>query len=302
LMRLGVKAITHPDDIAQGRGLFGELRAGTRDFYRREKRYWSKNGKLVWAESSASAVRDHLGKLRYVISMVEDITADKQAQEEFRRLPQRIIDAQETERMRVAQELHDGVNQLLASARMRLQKVEANDSGLSPANREILARCTQLLVHALEENRRIAHNLRPADLDQLGLAIACQNLCREVRLRTNLDVTLNVKGLRERLPAQVELHLFRIIQEALNNVEKHARATKVSVQISGGKDSIGLVVHDDGRRRFSQPLKRGENKRGGMGLTNMRERAASLEGTCEVSSVPKKGTTVTVRIPRPDGK
>jgi PAS domain S-box-containing protein len=302
LKRLGVKRITRSDDVVEGQHLFGELRDGTRNFYRREKRYLNKNGRQVWAESSASAVRDHQGKLCYIISMVEDISARKQAEEELRLLPQRIIEAQESERQRVARELHDGVNQIIASAKMRLVKVQENLAALSPAAREILSRCGQLLNQALEENRRIAHNLRPSDLDELGLAASCRNLCKEMESRASLTVKSTIKGLDERLPSHMELNLFRILQEALTNVEKHAGAKKVHVQIACRKDLIVLTIQDDGRGFAVQSRNGGKKKRRGIGLTNMRERAAFLGGTCETESAPKQGTVITVRIPRTDAK
>lgn len=302
LKRLGVKGITRSDDLAEGQQLFGELRDGIRNFYRREKRYLSKSGRQVWAESSASAVRDHLGRLCYIISMVEDISARKQAEEELRRLPQRIIEAQESERQRVARELHDGVNQIIASAKMRLLTVQDNLTALNPAAREILFRCGQLLNQALEENRRIAHNLRPSDLDELGLAAACRNLCKEMQSRANLVVKSSIRGLNRRLPSHMELNLFRILQEAFNNVEKHARAKNVVVQIACRKDLVVLKIQDDGRGFSHARSNGGKKKRRGIGLTNMRERAAFLGGTCVAESAPKQGTTITVRIPCTDAK
>ena len=150
---------------------------------------------------------------------IRDITQHKRAEAELRALPQRIIKAQETERSRIARELHDGINQMIASVKMRLHKVEDSLPGLKPAAREILGRCDRLLVKVLEENRRIAHNLRPTDLDNLGLAAACNSFCNEVQSRANLQVRCQINLPSTRLPAVTELHLFRIVQEAINNIE-----------------------------------------------------------------------------------
>jgi signal transduction histidine kinase len=196
----------------------------------------------------------------------------------------------------VARELHDGVNQVIASAKMRLGKVAAASSALSPATREILARCNHLLVQALEENRRIAYNLRPSDLDDLGLAIACRNFCKEVQSRTKLAVKCSVTGLPERLPEALELNLFRIAQEAVNNIEKHSQARTASLQIKLADQTVILKVQDDGCG-FDAERKKRKGKWSGVGLTNIRERAAVLGGTCEVKSAPKKGTSITVRVP-----
>ncbi|MGD0252202.1 MAG: PAS domain S-box protein, partial [Verrucomicrobiota bacterium] len=129
-----------------------------------------KDGTVFPTEHSMMPIRNEVGRLVSWVSVVQDITERKRVEEELRQIPWRIIEAQETERLRVARELHDGVNQVIASVKMRLRKVESRVGTLNPAAREILARCDKLLVQALEENRRIAHNLRPSDLDELGLA------------------------------------------------------------------------------------------------------------------------------------
>jgi PAS domain S-box-containing protein len=233
---------------------------------------------------------------------IRDITQRKRAERELRLLPQRIIEAQETERMRVARELHDGINQLIASVKMRLGKVADNLPELKPAAREILARCDQLLVKALEENRRIANNLHPADLNNLGLATACRNLCTEFQLRTNSKVQCRIASIGKRLSAGVALNLFRIVQEAINNIEKYARAKTVKLKIGLQEDSILLKIQDDGCGFNLKTSKAAKKKGHGLGLTNMRERALSLGGIFEVLSAPKKGTTITVRIPNAGAK
>jgi PAS domain S-box-containing protein len=246
---------------------------------------------------STSEIKNSEGKTIGLIGVARDITERKQADEELRLLPLRIIEAQEAERLRVARELHDGVNQLIASAKMRLRKVEDGVASLNPAAREILARCSRLLVQALEENRRIAHNLRPSDLDEFGLAAASRNFCKELQSRTKLKVKYNIARIDQRLAPALELNLFRIMQEAVNNIEKHAHAREVRLRIAFHGDSIVLKIQDDGRGFDSRRSKAGKGKWHGIGLTNMRERAEFLGGTCTVESAPKRGTTITVRVP-----
>lgn len=231
---------------------------------------------------------------------IRDITQHKHAEEELRSLPQRIIKAQEAERSRIAQELHDGINQLIASVKMRLRKVEGSLPELKPAAREILVRCDRLLVKVLEENRRIAHNLRPTDLDHLGLSAACSSFCSEVQIRTNLQFQVRLPAADRRLPPVTELHLFRIVQEAINNIEKHAGAKVVRLQMQIQNNAVLLQIQDDGRGFHQKRFKPGRKSRHGLGLTNMRERALSLGGNIEVKSEPKKGTTIIVRVPLPE--
>jgi len=228
---------------------------------------------------------------------IRDITQHKRAEAELRSLPQRIIKAQEAERSRIAQELHDGINQLIASVKMRLRKVEGSLPDLKPAAREILARCDRLLVKVLEENRRIAHNLRPTDLDNLGLTAACTSFCNEVQLRTNLQFQCRITSSSQRLSPTAELHLFRIVQEAVNNIEKHAKAKSVKLQLRFQNDSVTLKIQDDGQGFDAKTLKAVKKIRHGLGLTNMRERALSLGGTYEIKSTPGRGTTVNVSVP-----
>jgi PAS domain S-box-containing protein len=230
---------------------------------------------------------------------IRDITQRKRAEEELRSLPQRIIKAQEVERSRVARELHDGVNQIIASVKMRIRNVQESLPSFQAATREILGRCDRLLTSALEENRRIAHNLHPADLNNLGFSAACQNLCKEFQSRTSMDVQCRITlPNRDRLPLGIELTLFRIVQEAINNIEKYAHAKTAKLRIGLKNDSIQLKIQDDGRGFDPQKVKLGKKAKGhGLGLTNMRERALSLGGNCEITSAPEKGTTIDVRIP-----
>ena len=180
---------------------------------------------------------------------------------------------------------------------MRLRRAEEAIPALNPASKEILRRCSQLLVRALEENRRIAHNLRPSDLDELGLAAACRNFCREVQARTNLQIRCRFTRVEQRWPRELELNLFRIVQEALNNIEKHAHAKTVQLHVAVQGESLVLRIKDDGRGFSPAATNSGKRKGHGIGLTNMRERASSVGGSCEVKTALKQGTTIVVRVP-----
>jgi PAS domain S-box-containing protein len=230
---------------------------------------------------------------------IRDITQRKRAEEDMRSLPQRIIKAQEVERSRVARELHDGVNQIIASVKMRIRNARESLPAVQAATREILGRCDKLLTDALEENRRIAHNLHPADLNNLGFSAACANFCKDFQSRTNMDVQCKIALPPEhRLPPGIELTLFRIVQESINNIEKYAGAKTAKVRVGLQNGSIHLKIQDDGRGFDPQKIKQGKKEKGhGLGLTNMRERALSLGGSCDIESTPKKGTTISVSIP-----
>lgn len=256
-----------------------------------------KDGGLFPTEQSYMPIELENNQLAGWVTVVRDITDRKKAEKELRELPQRIIEAQESERLRVARELHDGVNQVIASAKMRLQKVQDSIVEANPATREMLARCYKMMVQALEENRRIAHNLRPSELDEFGLATACRNFCEQTQLRTSLSIQCSIPKSEERVARSVELNIFRILQEALANVERHAQATSVKVSLSFKGSAVTLKIQDDGCGFSPDAPRPNKPKHSGIGLTNMRERAAFMGGTCEFKSVPKQGTTITIHVP-----
>lgn len=259
-----------------------------------ETRYRRKNGRLIEVEVIATSLRL---SGNYIFKFFRDVTERKRSEEELRLLHRRVIEVQEAERLRLAFEIHDGINQLIASVKMRLKNVELSLPKLKPAAREILSRCDQLLARALEENRRIARNLRPSDLDDFGLFAACRNFCDDLQLRTNLKIHCRIPASTRRLPPGIELNLFRIVQEAINNIEKHARAQTVNVQLGFRGNSIHLKIQDDGRGFDLLAPGQSKNRGQGIGLTHMRERASSLGGTCKIQSLAQKGTTIRVAVP-----
>ncbi len=267
-----------------------------------------KDGSRFPVEVSARAVRSAPGRASGVLLVVRDVSERqhaeerigsllKRAEDEMRLLPRRLIEAQEAERLRVSRDLHDSVNQILAAARMQLRCVEESVAATNPASAEALGRCDELLAQALEESRHIAHNLRPSDLDRVGLAGACQNLCQQFQGRTRLALKVQIGRLNGSLPPAVELNLFRILQEALANAESHANARSIRVSLESQGDIVCLVIQDDGRG-FNAAALSAKGELAGLGLTNMRERAAAIGGRLEVVSAPGRGTRITVRVPK----
>lgn len=254
---------------------------------------WEPN-REVWLDCQLNCFSS--GGEPHLLLIAHEITERKRLEAELRALHSRVIAAQESERQRVARELHDGVNQLIASAKMRLRRVaEKSANRLDPADREILARCDRMLVDALEENRRIAHNLRPSELDELGLSEACRSLCNQFALRTGLEAVNSVSPSKRRFARDIELNVFRIVQEALTNVEKHAQATRVWVRLAFEPRSIVLCVLDDGKGFEDNGNEK--TRDGGVGLGNMRERAAAMGASYEIVSTPGKGTSISLVVP-----
>lgn len=234
---------------------------------------------------------------RFVAGMAVDVTEKVRAEEALRALPHRIIEAQESERRRVARELHDGVSQLLASVRFRLLAVEGwlHDRADDTLRREV-TRAKTYLASALREVRDISHNLRPRELDDLGLVAAIHSAAADIAERSHLKVGCRLARLRQRLSPEVELAFYRIFQEAATNILKHARAERISVELVREDGGVTLRISDDGCG-FAAARKRAGVARASLGLVNMRERAEFIGGTMTVKSIPQEGTTVEVWMP-----
>jgi two-component system NarL family sensor kinase len=228
--------------------------------------------------------------------VVTDMTEARRNEEMLRALTHRVVQVQEAERGRVALELHDDITQLLCAVLFRSQaladKISARDG---PAKKEAM-KLREMLGQTAKEVERISSNLRPSVLDQLGLVAVLRDTSTEFAHRTGVPVKLACVQLTARLPADTELALYRILQEALKNVEKHARARHVAVRLTQQGSFIQLAVTDDGIG-FDHPVR--QKGKGGLGLLGMRERATYVGGTLKVSSVRRAGTEIEVRIPLP---
>jgi signal transduction histidine kinase len=229
-----------------------------------------------------------------------DVTDRKQAEATRDLLFERLVTAQEDERRRVSRELHDTFGQLLTALSLGVRAVR--DSG--PLNRESLARlaAVEKIVGELHHSAHdLAVRLRPTALDDVGLAAALQELTAEWSRRTGVPVSFEKSPTKEvRFPPDVETALYRVVQEALTNVARHAGATRVGVMIGKRDGQAVAVVEDDGRGFDPEEPTPAGAARPALGLIGMRERVALLGGTLEIESTAGEGTTVFARIPVPD--
>jgi len=240
-----------------------------------------------------SASRFHSEGVPMVSVVLTDMTAQKEAQKASQELSRKVINAQEQERQRVARDLHDGVNQLLSTAKYRLGTLTRQPSDSNWI--KDLQLVHSIIEKALAEVRTISRNLRPSELDDLGLIAALRSLVREFRELTGIDARFSHDPTDSlgQIPKEVELTLYRIAQEALNNVEKHSNATQVVMTFSCSRNShLVLIVRDNGKGFVLE-----KRRTAGAGLQNITERAALLKGNVDVHSAPGKGVKVTVRIP-----
>ena len=232
--------------------------------------------------------------------VVTDMTEARHNEERLRALTHRVVQVQEAERGRVALELHDNITQNLCAVLPRWQALANKLPAHEKASRGELMKLSELLGQTVDEVQRIARNLRSSVLDELGLVPALRATCTEFADRTGMSLKLACKPLTARLPAEGELALYRILQNALENVEKHARARHVTVRLRQ-RAFIQLTINDDGIGFDPEHHAARRKGKGGLGLLSMRERATYVGGAFKIKSVRGAGTEIEVLIPLPPG-
>jgi len=202
----------------------------------------------------------------------------------------RVVEAQELERRRLARELHDETGQALTSILLGLRSIRgaATDEAAERAEADV----RELVVQALQDVRSLAVELRPSALDDFGLTAALERLASTFQERSQIATSVQSNLGDSRLPPEVETVLYRLVQEALTNVVKHAGAEHVSIVLTRDDEGVGAVIEDDGRG-FAQE----DVREGALGLVGMRERLALLGGTLGVESSPTTGTALVARLP-----
>jgi two-component system NarL family sensor kinase len=219
--------------------------------------------------------------------VVTDLTEVRRNEELLRALTRRVVQAQETERSRLAFELDDTITQLLCAVLLHSQALADTLPAREKTSKQAAITLRKMLGTAADEVERIARNLRPGVLAQLGLLAVLRDVSREFTDRTGVPVKLTLVTLAVRLPADTELTIYRILQESLRNVEQHAQARNVTVGLKRRGEFVELTIRDDGKA-FAV---------GGLGLLGLRERASYVDGTFEVNSTRRMGTEIRVRIP-----
>ena len=225
---------------------------------------------------------------------VAKLEQEKLAQQRY---AHRLIESQEAERKRIAAELHDGLGQSLLVIKNRtiIGKKLAPDSEKMQAQFEEISKATG---QALEEVRSIAYNLRPYHLERLGLRESIEAMLEKIREATELQINARVALYDEVFSKDDEVTFYRVIQECLNNIIKHANATKVDISIVQNETQVTAHIQDNGRGFVAAP----ENQSSGFGLIGMSERVRMLGGTQAIETEVGKGTTVMVIIPLQEEK
>lgn len=204
----------------------------------------------------------------------------------------RLLDAQESERTRIAHDLHDELGQQLTALLLNIRAIER--AGTLEDRQQHVVAARSIASRSLESVRRMARGLAPVVLHDLGLAAAVERLCEDVQLASGLDLRCDLTLPKGRLPTNVGLAAYRVIQESLTNVTRHAAATRVWVQVKRAGRGLNVLVEDDGCGIGGKPR---DWRAGGTGIQGMRERIELVRGTLRIEPRPGGGTIVSALIP-----
>jgi signal transduction histidine kinase/ligand-binding sensor domain-containing protein len=216
----------------------------------------------------------------------------KTEQEKQKRFTEQLIESQENERRRIAAELHDGLGQQILVIKNRAEMAQFTVSDHEKTSHH-LTEIMQSAMSSISDVRSITQDLRPVHLERFGLTDSLNTLCEEVRQTANLECSYHIENIDDLIPADLQIHFYRVIQEGITNIQKHSQAENASVFVKRSDSGIRAVLWDDGIG--FNPLS--NTISAGLGLTGMRERMETLGGTIDFNSSPEEGTTITLKIP-----
>jgi two-component system sensor histidine kinase DegS len=283
-----------------------QRRKGAHEAY--EVCWTRKDGQKIIGRVSPQIILDEKGQVQGSFAVIMDITERKRYEEAFweserqlRSLPAQLMTAQETERKRISRELHDELGQDLNVLKMRVgfikRKLEEKQFDLGEECETTIHYITQII----ESVRRISQDLSPSILEDFGLEAALRWLTGHFSRNCGIPVSLDLGKLNLSFPVEVQILIYRIVQEALNNVGKHARATEVWVAASESAGILSFRVRDNGRGFDLKQVIQAKSDEGGLGLAAMKERARMLGGRLEIKSLQREGTSVILSFPFPGG-
>jgi signal transduction histidine kinase len=240
-------------------------------------------------------MQDLQGNLFKTIGTVQDVTQIREYQEKLKNLSSHLQNLQEEERSRIAREIHDELGQNLTSINMEIDYLKSR--GIEDADSDLLNRLNtlgELVNHTIKTTRRISQELRPSILDDLGLKSAIEWQVSQYKKRSDSIYKLNMLGDDENISTEQSTAIFRIAQESLTNIARHAEATNIEISLSIEKLFIKLEINDDGKGFSGNII---DNKNASFGIFGMKERASILGGKLEIESAPKEGTAIIVELP-----
>jgi PAS domain S-box-containing protein len=301
LLNSTCERISHPDDEELERPLFEELRQGIRSSYVIEKRFYRKDGSILWGQVSVFLLKQNQGLNPIIIAIVSDVTAQKAVEDSLRRRDQelqhlagQLITAQESERGRISRELHDDIGNRMAMVACEMEVLQRSLSARSLKNgRNRLQELKKVVDQLATDIHNLSHELHSSSLQHCGLGVALKALCNNYAEKHAVKIDLAVRGLDPKLAEDASLCLFRVAQEALANALKHSLSKRILVEASQDSGKVRLCVKDFGIG-FNPAA-----ATNGIGLTSMRERLRICGGVLRVSSTPNLGAEIVAELPVP---
>jgi PAS domain S-box-containing protein len=281
----------HPEDVERTWRTYAEA-FDRREPFQMEYRVRRHDGEYRWVTDTGVPRYDENGSFVGYIGSAVDVTERKLATEALSTVTQRLIEAQEDERARLARELHDDINQQLALLTMRLDEMVRAVPTSVTDGRQRIEEAREGVLRLLKDIRALSHRLYPPLLEHLGIVAAAAALCREISSQQSVEVSFSAESVPESVSKRIVLSLYRVLQEALQNAIKHSGTPKVAVSLRGGADHIELTVDD-----FGVGFDLETNQRRGLGLTNMNERLKAVDGHLAIRSHPQRGTSIRARVP-----
>ena len=256
------------------------------------------NGERVWVAWTNQPIRDPEKRITEFLCVGVDITERKQARQQIQILTHELLKAQETERYKIARDLHDHIAQDLSSLKIGFQTLFDNDAQVAEETRSKVNDLVHVLQRSISEVRNLAYDLRPPGLDQLGLVNTLFVYCEDFAQNNNLKIDFIAAGMDDlALDEDTQINVYRLIQEALHNVKKHAKAKGVTIRLVASSPNLMIRIIDDGRGFDVNRWRAKSHTEKRMGLHSMVERVGLLNGTIDIRSRPHKGTALLITIP-----
>ncbi len=255
----------------------------------------SRKGKKIPIVENIFPIYEEAGRARYLVRLVTDITEQKDSERAMKQLPRKMIETQENERIRIASELHDSLAQNLLVINTEIQTV------IKGGDISHLKRASSMTTQALEQINEIAHNLRPPYLDKSGFERAIKRMTETIAESSGISIFVEIYLGGYTLSKELDITIYRIIQEALNNIMKHSGAKKAYIDITNKDDNIEIHVSDDGRGFEPAIIKSGALTGRGHGLAGIKERVDIFDGSFFIDSDSGEGATLVLSFPLRQG-
>ena len=288
----GWRSNLHPDDAAQRIKAHAEAANRSQRFVL-DYRFRRADGEYRWVRDRGTPLSLPDGTPVGYIGSIVDITEAQESEEARRSLADRFLQAQESERTRIARELHDDIGQRLAILSIQMQRAGKPVSGLPGQAHPALSELSGKAKEIASRVASLSHQLHSSVLEYLGLKAAVESCCRDFTQQRKLNVTCVCTDIPANVVETVGITMVRVVQEALNNIQKHSGATEAQVQLTGRDNALLLEISDNGRGFDVQQARLAA----GLGLISMRERVNLVKGTMEIVSAPGKGTRISAKVP-----